>query len=95
MITRIVKMHFRPEEVPVFHEIFEEMKQHISQSEGCYELHLQRDLNEPAQFFTISLWESEQFLNQYRESELFKLTWARVKPLFAEKAVAWTLNKMT
>lgn len=92
MITRIVKMHFKTEGVSTFLTIFEEMKQHISQSEGCISLALHRDMNHPDQFFTISTWITEKELNMYRESELFKLTWSRVKPLFAEKASAWTLT---
>jgi len=91
MITRIVKMSFEAGKAEQFLEIFEEMKQHIAQSEGCFELNLHQDLANPNQFFTISLWDSEVNLDRYRNSELFKLTWARVKPLFAERAEAWSL----
>lgn len=91
MITRIVKMHFKAKQADSFLAIFEEMKQHIALSKGCHELNIFRDIANPNQFFTISLWESEADLNRYRDSELFKLTWARVKPLFAEKAEAWSL----
>lgn len=93
MIIRIVKMHFREGEAENFLQIFEEMNAHIAQSEGCFELNLHRDSQQPNQFFTISLWQSEAHLNRYRDSELFKLTWARVKPLFTEPAAAWTLEK--
>lgn len=93
MITRIVKMHFREGETENFLLIFDEMKAHIAQSEGCFELHLHRDSANPLLFFTISLWQNEDCLNRYRNSELFKLTWARVKPLFTEPAAAWTLEK--
>ncbi len=86
-------MHFREGEAEQFLVIFEEMKQHIAQSEGCFELNLHRDSANSNQFFTLSLWKSEEHLNNYRDSELFKLTWARVKPLFAEPATAWTLLK--
>lgn len=92
MITRIVKMHFAPESSADFLLIFEEMKRHISQSEGCLSLSLHRDIKNPDQFFTISTWLSDKNLNNYRQSELFKLTWARVKPLFAEPAAAWSLE---
>jgi quinol monooxygenase YgiN len=91
MITRIVKMHFAPGNAEAFLLIFEEMKAHIAQSKGCVSLNLHQDIKHPDQFFTISIWESEQDLNNYRQSELFKLTWARVKPLFAEAAAAWSL----
>ena len=41
--------------------------------------------------FTISHWDSEAALELYRQSELFKFTWAKTKPLFEEKAQAWSL----
>ncbi len=91
MITRIVKMHFKEGNAGHFLEIFEEMKQHIAKSEGCLDLNLYQDSANPGQFFTISSWETEAYLDRYRNSELFKLTWARVKPLFAERAEAWSL----
>lgn len=43
--------------------------------------------------FTLSHWESEENLEQYRQSELFKSTWAKTKVLFREKAQAWTLEE--
>lgn len=93
MITRIVKMHIQAGKADEFLAVFEEMKQHIANSEGCFELQLNQDVANPNQFFTISLWQSVELLDAYRYSELFKLTWARVKPLFAEPALAWSLNE--
>ncbi|MFM6975953.1 MAG: putative quinol monooxygenase [Sphingobacteriaceae bacterium] len=93
MITRIVKMHFQEGKADEFLSIFEEMKRHIAESEGCFELSLHQDTTNRNQFFTVSLWKSEELLNKYRNGELFKLTWARVKPLFAEPAAAWSLNE--
>jgi heme-degrading monooxygenase HmoA len=39
---------------------------------------------------TFSLWESEEALNNYRHSELFSVTWAKTKILFADRPVAFS-----
>jgi heme-degrading monooxygenase HmoA len=40
---------------------------------------------------TFSKWENEELLNEYRNSEVFKETWALVKPLFIEKPFAFSM----
>ena len=57
-ITRLVKMTFRKEEVETFQKIFSENKKFIAAFEGCLHLELQRDVNAPNIFFTISKWRS-------------------------------------
>jgi heme-degrading monooxygenase HmoA len=91
MITRLVKMTFRPDETENFIAIFSENKNRIGSFEGCEQVELQRDVNFPNIFFTISRWRSEEDLENYRKSDLFKGVWAKTKVLFAEKAEAWTL----
>jgi heme-degrading monooxygenase HmoA len=51
-----------------------------------------KDLNDECTFFTISHWNSEDDLESYRNSYLFKNIWSKVKPLFAKKAEAWSLS---
>jgi heme-degrading monooxygenase HmoA len=41
-------------------------------------------------YFTYSIWDSEEDLELYLRSDLFKMTWQSVKPLFAAKAKAWS-----
>ncbi len=93
MIVRIVQMHFRAEEIGAFEQLFEERKHLIRGFEGCRHLELWQDANEPAIFFTYSMWESEDHLNHYRFSEFFKDTWGRTKALFAHKPQAWSVNQ--
>ncbi|MFM2266840.1 MAG: hypothetical protein RL757_281 [Bacteroidota bacterium] len=85
-------MTFQPELVPTFLDVFESSKQKIRAREGCQHLELLRDANAPNVLFTLSYWESEDFLNSYRNSELFKTTWAKTKILFAEKPQAWSME---
>jgi len=91
MITRVVKMTFKPESVQGFKEIFYDSQKLIRAFEGCNRVDLMRDLNNECVFFTLSFWDSEEDLNAYRQSYLFKNTWSKVKPLFSEKAEAWSL----
>jgi quinol monooxygenase YgiN len=91
MIKRVVKMTFRTEEIDLFLTIFHQTKSFIRASEGCMHLELWRSVTEPNILFTLSHWESELFLEKYRQSDLFRRTWAKTKVLFADKPSAWTV----
>lgn len=92
MIIRIVKMTFEPSKVKDFIEVFDASKEKIRNFKGCSHLKLLTDISSPNIFFTYSHWESEAHLDAYRNSELFQVTWARTKVLFAAKAEAWSVN---
>lgn len=91
MITRIVKMTFQANQVNVFVDLFYQTQPFIHQFEGCIKTELLQDKGNPQQYFTLSYWKSADDLENYRQSEFFKTTWRKVKPLFAAKAEAWTL----
>lgn len=93
MIVRIVKMTFREEEVNNFLTLFEERKKLIRGFEGCNHLELWQGANEDNVFFTYSIWDSEEHLDHYRFSELFKDTWAKTKALFEDKPQAWSVTQ--
>jgi quinol monooxygenase YgiN len=93
MLVRIVRMTFRPEEVASFLQIFEQSKQLIRSFEGCRHLELHRDADNPAVYYTYSHWLSETHLNAYRDSELFGKTWRATKALFADKPMAFSLER--
>jgi len=93
MIKRIVKMTFREDAVETFlNEVFEHSKNRIRAFPGCRHMELLRQKNKPNVLFTLSFWDDEAALEAYRQSELFKTTWAKTKVLFAEKAEAWTVE---
>lgn len=92
MITRLVKMELNDEFTIQFPLFFKNLKSKIEAFEGCLEVSLQQDIHQKNTFFTISKWNSETDLNNYRDSELFIETWKTVKPNFTEKAVAWSLE---
>lgn len=90
MIIRLVKMTFQKEELGNFLILFDEVKNHIRQFEGCHDLELLQDINDDRVLFTKSIWESEDALDNYRYSELFSTTWKKTKSMFVEKPFAWS-----
>jgi quinol monooxygenase YgiN len=91
-ITRVVKLTLRPECIEEFKAVFASHQQMIGKFEGCEALAAFQDSSESAIFFTISQWQSEHHLDAYRYSDFFKLLWQKVKPMFAAKAEAHSLN---
>ena len=89
-------MTFAPASVSHFLDIFADSQANIRAFPGCQHLELWR-CKAPRQYIlmTHSLWDNEAALEQYRQSELFKTTWAKVKPLFAERPEAWSLEMNT
>ena len=94
MFVRIVKMSFYEEHIETFLNNFEENKNNIRNFKGCKLLELYRDKNNPSIFFTYSYWESENDLEHYRQSDLFKSVWSKTKPLFNCKPEAWSVDKV-
>jgi heme-degrading monooxygenase HmoA len=92
MIKRFVKMTFKPEYIQDFKDIFNSSKELIAAVDGCKHVELLQDVNNPCVFFTFSLWEHEDFIEQYRNSDLFKGVWAKTKVLFDDKPEAWSLK---
>jgi len=85
MLIRIVRMTFAPESVETFLDQFDTSAPKIRSFPGCHHLELWRDQDTPHVCTTHSHWESEAALDQYRNSDLFKSTWATVKPLFDDR----------
>jgi quinol monooxygenase YgiN len=91
MIQRIVKLHFKIEQIDAFMEVFEASKAHIRAFDGCLGMSLAQHDTQPNVLFTISRWKNTEALENYRKSPLFTTTWAKTKVLFEEKAEAWSV----
>jgi quinol monooxygenase YgiN len=91
-LKRLVKMTFRPEEIPAFLAIFAESSPHIRAFAGCQHLELWRSQEFDHILFTFSIWESAAALAGYRQSDLFRATWAKTKVLFADQPAAWSVD---
>ncbi|RVU91868.1 antibiotic biosynthesis monooxygenase [Flavobacterium columnare] len=94
MLTRIVKLSFHEENIPLFLENFNEIKDLIRNSPGNQLLELYQDQNNPCVFFTYSYWENPEDLENYRNSALFEEVWSFTKKLFNDKPEAWSVNKL-
>lgn len=94
MIVRIVRMDLLPEKVDDFIEIFDRTKDAIRNAQGCSHLELLRDVDHETVFTTLSHWTDKSSLEAYRNSELFKNVWVRVKPLFKKPTEAFSLEKL-
>ncbi len=93
MIERIVIMTFSEESIADFLEIFDASAEKIRAFPGNHGLKLIQHTSKHSQLSTYSLWDSEESLNNYRNSELFATTWAKTKVLFSEKPIAFS-NKI-
>ena len=92
MIKRVVQLTFAAEHLTEFRAIFRESQAKIRAFPGCRHLELWQDTAQPERLFTYSYWDDEAALDAYRHSELFQTTWARTKPLFSERARAWSVR---
>lgn len=87
-------MHFKGGHVETFLEIFQQHKNAIRNVNGCSHLELLRDVHNPLSYTTLSHWNNERDLEAYRNSELFKGVWGRVKVLFAAPTQAFSMEKL-
>jgi heme-degrading monooxygenase HmoA len=87
-------MSFHEEKIFHFLENFEVIKQKIRNASGNRLLELYQDKTDPCIFFTYSYWETEQDLENYRNSELFFEIWSDTKKLFNKKPEAWSVDKV-
>lgn len=94
MIIRIVKMTFEPDLVHKFLRTFEKNKRRIRSFDGCRKLELLCDVHQPNVLFTYSYWKSEEHLNVYRQSDLFKQVWSETKSMFADTPEAWSVERL-
>ena len=94
MLVRIVRMTFQEDKLPDFHIIFDNSKYKIRAFPGNHHLELLRDPDQPNVRITYSLWVSGEALEAYRRSDLFRATWAATKALFAERAIAFSGEKL-
>jgi len=92
-MIRIVRMTFREECVEDFLADFETNKAHIRAFPGCTYLELWKEKGSKSVYLTYSHWHSEEALDRYRHSPLFKGIWAKMKPRFSEKVTAWSVER--
>lgn len=93
MVKRIVRLTIQPDKVEEFKKYFTASHSQIRSFPGCISVSLHHDVNQPEVMITYSKWDSENDLENYRNSELFKTTWQKVKPLFGGAPTAFTMQE--
>lgn len=93
-MIRIVKLSFKENHRQDFLEFLELHKEKIRNFPGCGAVAFLNDLSDPTTFFTYSHWDSEDALETYRQSDLFKTVWSQVKQWFDQKAEAWSVEEL-
>lgn len=93
MLIRIVKMTFQEDKVDDFLQLFERSENNIRNFPGCLHLELLRGYHQENLLTTLSHWQDEQALENYRHSELFLNVWSETKLLFSAKPEAFSLKQ--
>ena len=81
-------------EVETFKTYFDTVCETIRHQDGCTLLQAWQEVSDPSVFFTYSVWNSADDLENYRNSAFFLQFWKTVKPWFADKAEVWTFDKI-
>ncbi len=88
-------MTFQADKCDEFQDFVTTIVDTIASFKGCHKVEILRDVNQRNIFFSYSLWDSEDDLNNYRHSEKFKEIWTKTKQMFSEKTIAWSTEKIT
>ncbi|MDH5609731.1 MAG: antibiotic biosynthesis monooxygenase [Cyclobacteriaceae bacterium] len=91
MLIRIVKMKFKAGQCTAFEALFDSVRSEIASQKGCEGVAIYRDSMDQTVYYTHSRWESEKYLNRYRDSAFFKSTWSKTKILFDGKPEVFSL----
>ncbi len=94
MLLRTVRMTFDPARLGDFLDLFAEAKARIAAAPGCQHLELWQDARFANVLTTFSQWDHPEALEAYRQSELFRTTWAQTTPMFAAPPVAHSQHRV-
>ena len=92
MLVRIVKLQFKEEKINDFLMHFETVKWKVASFPGCKGMKLLQDIKNPCIIMTYSIWDNEEALENYKNSNLFTTIWLSIKIWFDAKAEAWSLQ---
>ena len=92
MITRIVKLEFEEDKTQGFLDFFETIKLKVNCFPGCHGMKLYQDIENPNIVMTYSHWDSQEALDNYRNSSTFGDVWPSIKPWFKSKPEAWSVK---
>jgi len=91
-MIRIVRLYFTETGETEFLKIFNQYKTEIRNFPGCTHLQLLKDKDLEFSYSTLSHWNNQSDLENYRNSELFINVWAQTKKLFSQKPISFSLD---
>lgn len=96
MLIRIVKIVVAEDEQETFKQFFNQSKFKIMEFKGCQSVQLLcgENRNQHVILFTLSYWDNETALDNYRASDFFQETWQKAKTFFKDKPEAWSTYPM-
>lgn len=83
-----MRIRFRPDAVPTFLALYEQVGPIIAAQPGCRSVQLLREVDDPTAFATWSMWDNAAALDAYRTGAFFRSFWPEVKALFRAPAEA-------
>ncbi len=92
MIRRIVKLSFQASKVDDLHAFLKEKVESIRAVDGCEHLEILQDRKNKGLIFTLSHWQSEDHLNNYRKSQVFGGVWPILKAGFNAPPEAYSTD---
>ncbi len=92
MITRIIKLHLKPEYVEEFKTYASQVVTDVKAIQGCNMVDILVDKNDHSVWFIYAIWESEYHLNRYRRSKINIEMVRKVKPWLEKEIQAWTVE---
>ena len=93
MLVRLVQMQMREDALDAFLGLFARTADRIRAAPGCRRLDLWQDTDDPTRVATHSHWDDAAALDAYRQSDLFRATWAETKTYFAARASAQSFTR--
>ncbi|MCS7153780.1 MAG: antibiotic biosynthesis monooxygenase [Bacteroidia bacterium] len=93
MLWRWVEIRAYPERADIVCSLLAEQAKRVRRFPGCLALSLYRGEN--ADFYSLSLWESPEALEAYRQSEIFRSFWLIIKKHFRAPAKAVSFEKVS
>lgn len=87
-------MQMREDALDAFLDLFARTADRIRATPGCRRLDLWQDADDPTRVATHSHWDDAEALDAYRQSDLFRATWAETKTYFAARASAQSFTRI-
>lgn len=94
MIKRIVRLTVKDTAASeAFQEIYRSRNPFKNGVKGCRDVKVMKDVNDENVYYTVSIWDHNDDLEAYRESEYFAETWPMVKAQLSKRAEAFSMTE--